>query len=293
MSILLDAFRLPPVQAIAYLRAKKTRVSGNWYTVWAEQHRHVFTIANLFKMDLLQDTRDLIDAALAGSIPDPVRAGFKPAPAASDSRAISFSTFKARFRELIAKRGWTVEQGEVVDPATGEIISHSLGSVNRLRTIYHTNVQTALNAGRYRDQTAAANDLPYWQYIAVMDGNTTDKCRSLSGRVFRSDDPVWDYLYPPNHWGCRSRVRALTQSMVDRDSLDIESSDNRIITTQKLVGGKEEGYFVTVTVTGLQVDADTTYFPDPGWDYNPGKTTFKPDLSKYSPDIAALYKGEE
>lgn len=281
MGILLDAFQLPPVQAIAYLRAKKLRISGDWYTVWKEQHLRAFTVANLYKMDLLQDTRDLIDQAIAGRLTETIAGE-------AAQRAISFGTFKAKFRELIAKRGWTVESGEVVDPATGDIVSHQLGSYNRLRTIYQTNTQTALNAGRYRGQLEAAADLPYWQYVAVMDGNTTEKCRSLNGRVFRYDDPVWDTIYPPNHWGCRSRVISLTQRMVDRDSLDIESSDGRIITKQELVGSGDEGHFVTVT--GIKLSDDANYFPDPGWDYNPGKTSFTPDLKRYSPDIAALYR---
>jgi SPP1 gp7 family putative phage head morphogenesis protein len=282
MGILLDAFRLPPVQAIAYLREKDTRMSGDWHTVWKEQHQRVFTVANLFKMDLLQDVRDLIDRAVAGTLTTTVSGE-------QVQRAISFSTFKAEFRRRVAKLGWTVEAGEVVDPSTGEIISHGLGTTHRLRTIYHANVQTALNAGRYRGQMEAAADLPYWRYVAVMDGDTTDKCRSLNGRVFRAGDPVWDTIYPPNHWGCRSRVRALTGRMVERDGLDIESSDGRMVTKQEVVGGKKEGRLVTVN--GVRLSDDTTFWPDPGWDYNPGKTSFKPDLSKYSDDIAALYKG--
>jgi SPP1 gp7 family putative phage head morphogenesis protein len=152
-----------------------------------------------------------------------------------------------------------------------------------LRTIYQTNLQTSYMAGRYKQQMEVASALPYWQFIAVLDGQTTDRCRSLHLRVFRADDPIWDYLYPPNHWGCRSRVRALTANQFERSGANLDNSDGKIVTREATIGKNENA--VTVSVKGFKLNDQDTYWPDPGWDYNPGKQEFKPDLKRYDKDI--------
>ena len=60
-----------------------------------------------------------------------------------------------------------------------------------------------------------------------------------------------------------------------------------------LVGGKPAK--ITGFVTGrTDNNGDPViYWTQPGWDYNPGKVTYKPDLKKYDPDIAELFKKEE
>ena len=265
MGILFDAFQHPPQKAIEYLRKRKLQVSGNWYEVWREQHTRAFTVANLTKLGLLQDIRELIRRSIEGEVApdstgDPVK------------RGIPFQEFKKRLRQK-----W--ESGELTD--------------RRLRTIYSTNVQTAYMAGRYDGQVKVKNDLPYWQYVAIRDSATTNRCRRLHGLVFRADDPVWDTIYPPNHWGCRSRVRALTDRQVERDNLTVVE-DAQIITTQKPVGSGEKRRLIdvkTVKYTGA-LGQPYAFEPDPGWDYNPGKTSFTPDLSRFDDDIAALWEGQ-
>ena len=284
MGILLDAFSLTPARAVEYLRKRKLQVSGGWTEIWKEQHTKVFTVANVSKLDLLQDIRTMVNAAVDGEMTT-------DSSGKRAKRAIPFQEFKKRFRKNIAKRGWFIEQDEVVDPKTGEIISNRLGSVARMRTIFDTNVQTAYMAGRYKGQADVVQDLPYWQYIAIADSRTTHRCSALNGQVFAATDPVWDTIYTPNHWHCRSRVRALTRKQVDRDDIVVQENF-KTVTTKDTVGPKSNRR--EVDVKGIRFTGDDgqqhTFMPDAGWDYNPGKASFKPDLNRYDDDIANLWE---
>lgn len=51
--------------------------------------------------------------------------------------------------------------------------------------------------------------LPLLQFDAILDGRTSPICKSLDGVIKPVSDPFWNIYYPPNHFGCRSDVRAL------------------------------------------------------------------------------------
>lgn len=265
MSILLDAFKLKPLQAMLFFRKKGYTFSWSWTEVWKHAHLHTFTVAKAMKADILQDIRSEVDKAI--------------------SEGITFHQFKKELQPRLEKAGWwgTVETPGRASP-TGEPEKVQLGSVRRLRTIYQTNLQTSYMAGRYKQQIESG--MPYLQYIAIIDGQTTDRCRGLHLKVFRADDPIWDYLYPPNHWGCRSRVRSLTESKLERDNLTVASSEGRLARRIKTVNGQP------VEVTGYEMDNGGIFLPDPGWDYNPGQTDYKPDLKGYGRDIRDQLKND-
>jgi SPP1 gp7 family putative phage head morphogenesis protein len=256
MSILVDAFKLKPAQAIAFLKKKGMKISWNWFDTWKEAHTKAFTVAKCMKADILQDIRSMIQKAQNEGIP--------------------FEQFKRELAPRLQEKGWWGRK-EIVDQETGEITEIQEGSVHRLKIIYQTNLQTSYMAGRYQGQMQSS--MPYLQYISILDGQTTDRCRSLHLKVFAKDDPIWDHLYPPNHWGCRSRVRSLTKTKLERDNLQVESSSNKLVKKEVSVGGK------SVSVTGYKLPEGNTFWPDPGWDYNPGKSSFKPDLNRYDNDI--------
>lgn len=70
-------------------------------------------------------------------------------------------------------------------------------------------------AERYKRYLENAEDRPYWQYVAVMDGRTRGSHAALNGKIWRWDDPVWREIWPPNDLECRCRVRALTESQFE------------------------------------------------------------------------------
>lgn len=258
IGILTDAFKLKPAKAIEFLRQKGYRFSWNWYETWKQEHQHVFTVAKVTKLDILQDIRDMLDKSLNEGLP--------------------FAEFKKQLEPRLKAKGWWGIE-EKIDPDTGEITEVELGSPHRLRTIYEANTRTAYARGKWEGQQAAKRARPYLQFMAIKDNRTTERCLRLHGSIFPIDDPVWDIIYPPNHWHCRSHTRSISQREVDRDKLVIQTSDNRIVEQAFKVGGE------TVVVRGLALGDQGEYYPSPGWDYNPGKIDFKIDPEKYDPDL--------
>lgn len=262
---LVDALKLAPAAAIEYLKKKGMAISPAWTDLWREAHAKAFTVAGVMKMDLLEDIRQQVQSAL--------------------DNGTTLREFKKNLVPRLQADGWL---GEILDD-NGKVTAYAN---RRLNTIYGTNLQTAYMAGRYKGQMQARRVRPYGQYVAIIDGSTTDRCRTLHGKVFRLDDPVWDNLYPPNHWGCRSRVRTLSERQVLAKGIKVETGEGNLVTKQ--VGINTPQGPQVVPVTGLKTTTGDgqpiTYWPDPGWDYNPGKVAFKPDLNKYSKDIAARFQ---
>lgn len=81
----------------------------------------------------------------------------------------------------------------------------------RAKVIARTNVSDIFNNTRY--QIFSSPQLDNWieafVYTAVLDGRTTELCRSLDGRIFRKDE-VQGYV-PPNHYNCRSVILPITR----------------------------------------------------------------------------------
>ncbi|MDX6867438.1 phage minor head protein, partial [Klebsiella pneumoniae] len=109
----------------------------------------------------------------------------------------------------------------------------------RLRTIFETNMQSSYGAGRYAQQMENAADRPYWTRVAVMDLRTRPAHAALNGLTARYDDPIWQFAYPPDGWGCRCRVRARSQSDIDGKSISVWSSEGHLETVQQAWGPQD------------------------------------------------------
>lgn len=253
--ILADAFKLRPADAIAFMKQKGYAISWNWTDTLKEAHARAFTVARVTQMDILQDIRTAV--------------------LASQRSGLTERDFVKLLKPRLQAKGWW---GEKVDPQTGEI--YQAGSPRRLKTIFRVNNQTAFMTGRYKQMKAVSDTFEYWEYIAVRDSRTRPEHAALHGKVFRQDDPIWDAIFPPNGWNCRCRVRGLTRRQMEREGLTLSTGE--VVTKEVNING------VKMTVSGVK-SGSTTLFPDPAWDYNPGKAAYQPDLSKYDPDIARQY----
>jgi hypothetical protein len=110
---------------------------------------------------------------------------------------------------------------------------------------------------------------PYWQYSAVNDSRTRPTHAALHGKVYPADSAFWDTFYPPNGFRCRCMVKTLSQRQVDKRGLDVGEGN-----------GLGDLIEPVDPVTGDRLPA-RPLMPDKGFETNPGKEAWNPDLSKY------------
>jgi SPP1 gp7 family putative phage head morphogenesis protein len=248
---LLYALRLPPEEALRYLRRKGYAVTRSWLDLPTELHDIVFTVARVTAMEVLQDIKEALEEALA--------------------EGKTTRWFEQQVLEALQRRGWLPEA-----EAAG------ITKPWRLELILRTNLQRAYMAGRYRQQRENVDSRPYWQYVAVLDARTRPAHRALHGLVFRADDPFWDSHYPPNGFNCRCRVRALTADQVRRMGLEVQSSEGRLVEETRLLEGGEGP--VEVRVRGLRMPDGSVAWTDPGWSTAPG-APWAPDMRRYFEEL--------
>lgn len=126
-------------------------------------------------------------------------------------------------------------------------------------------MQAAYGAGRYAEQMANAEFRPVWERVAVMDMHTRPLHARLNGFTARYDDPVWQFMYPPDGYHCRCRIRARSQADADRMGIEVKSWEQDIVTVQQAWGPKE-----TRDVKALRFNGEL-YTPDAGFGHNPGQ----------------------
>jgi SPP1 gp7 family putative phage head morphogenesis protein len=252
------AFNMPPADAVAYFRAKGFEISDNWWEVWQRSHAKAFTVAKAGRMDVLVEIREMVDKAL--------------------TEGLTEKQFYDQLAPKLQAKGWWGKQIWVDSAGTARNVQ--LGSAHRLRTIYRTNLQTAYMAGRYRSQLATSKDAPFWMYVSVMDMVTRPGHAQLNGKVFRYDDPIWQYIYPPNGWGCRCRVRALTAKQVERMGVKVEDGSPYIEPFKAEKGvDPRTGEIMEVDHVRINLPGGKVMSPDLGWAYNPGDSSFSTDVA--------------
>ncbi len=249
--------KLPPEEAIKYLTAKGYKISFDWHEVLQGAHRNAFTVAKAMRGDVLKDIRDAVELAL--------------------SEGQTLNEFRTQLTPKLKAKGWW---GKVPDPNFEpglNVPMIQLGSPRRLKTIYRTNLQTSYMAGRWSTQVEGQADRPFLQYIAVLDSRTRVAHQALDGKVYPIGDPFWKDFYPPNGWGCRCRVRALSEENVAARGLVVGDSAGQIIHQDKLIS-ESTGEMIPVSKIDLldpRSGKQVSVAPDIGWSYNPGTTDWQ------------------
>lgn len=260
------AFGLKPKDAIDYFvkRGYKQVATWDWQELWKEQHARAFTVAKVMQLDVLHDIHDSLKEAI--------------------DTGQTFDAWKKNLEPTLRAKGWWGKR-EVVNEDTGEIKNVDLSNPWRLETIYRTNTQTSMMAGRWQRFQENADTRPYLMYVAIMDAQTRPAHAAMNGRVFRIDDPIWQSCYPPNGFNCRCRVRALSERDIEAKGIKVAESgdDLKEFTDNDTRYGEVER--VSYKGPGMQ----KAFAPDVGWNYNPGEVAFSPPLDKYPPALAEQF----
>lgn len=269
---LAEAIALPPEKAIAWFRAKGYAISWNWQETLQEANARAFTVAKVTNVDLLKTIRQALDQALA--------------------EGKSERWFQQTLTPVLQKAGWW--GSFKTDRADGGEQTVRLGSPQRLRLIYRQNLQSAYMAGRWQEQARLALSRPYLQYVAVMDARTRPSHAALNGKVYRFDDPIWQTHYPPNGWGCRCRVRQLSEFALKKRGLTVSSSEGQLVKKMVTAGTDYETGLVTRTeITGVRLRGldgrPIEFWTDPGFSFNAGQSAFVPELDRYPLDTARQF----
>lgn len=177
-------------EALQHHKHKGLRQSFSYWDSLAQEHAIAFTVAKMMDNDLLGETHAAVEAALANGT--------------------DFREFKNRLKPYLMSRGWWGQQ-VMGDPLTGEIKKVQLGSLRRLRIIYHTNLHSAYAAGQWRRIQETKDLLPYLQYMPSEAKEPRDAHRRYYGLVRPVDDPIWQVIFPPNGYGCKCWVKQLTE----------------------------------------------------------------------------------
>lgn len=91
-----------------------------------------------------------------------------------------------------------------------------------LATEYSSTIAQGQNAVRWEQIQDQKSKLPYLQYSAVLDGNTSDICEPLDGVCLPVEDPFWDFNAPTNHFNCR----CVLLQVDNEDANDIGITEN-------------------------------------------------------------------
>lgn len=223
-------FDLPMAEALEFWRAKVRLPPKEFYAL-AESHRvRAFTVSGLARADMIHEIYRSMGRALESGE--------------------TFEEWKKSLPHIWEENGWTGKRAWRVD------------------NIFRTNIQTAYNAGRYKQMMEVSEGRPYWQYSAVNDSRTRPTHRALHGRVYRHDSPFWDTFYPPNGFRCRCKVKTLSERQVRERGL-------------KVWDGNGLGELIEPPGPGGTTLPARPLMPDKGFAGNPGKEAWQADLSKY------------
>lgn len=212
---MIDLVPLPPQDAIDYFQQKGFAIGFDYRDVWQAQHQAAFTVAKVTQLDLLQDIRAAVDAAIKDGT--------------------TLQQFQKALVPILQAKGWWGRQ-PMTDPLTGETKEVQLGSPRRLKTIYDTNLRTAHAEGQWQRIQASKGAFPFLLYDGNNSENPNLEHRAWDGMVLPVDDPFWQSHLPIKKWGCKCRVIPMTASQMKRRGLQVGVSPE--VPTQPYVNAR-------------------------------------------------------
>lgn len=134
---------------------------------------------------------------------------------------------------------------------------------NHLKTEYGNAIATAQMA----DKWEKLQQHEYLEYRTVGDNRVRRAHKDLDKKVFRTNDPIWDKIYPPNDWNCRCTVIPAKQGAKSDDPAEVNAKEikpyfKRNAGKTKVIYSDEHPYFKSMTAKGIsssELKATTNY----------------------------------
>jgi hypothetical protein len=124
---------------------------------------------------------------------------------------------------------------------TGEFLK------NWLKTEYNLAINGAQMASAWKTILETASTLPYLQFDAVLDSQSSQICPPLEGITLPVNHVFWNTHTPPNHFNCRSRLRQLPFATVTPDakipSVELQPMFNRNLAAERIIFPTDHPYF--------------------------------------------------
>lgn len=216
-----DAFGVHHKEAIAALAAKKPVTSKRFKELTGSQKHTAYAIAGATKLDLVTDVHKLLlDILKTGG---------------------TLADFRRDFYPLIKQHGWSID-----------------GSKSwRTQLIFNQTMRSSRMAGAWHKIQANKKERPFLVYFVIDDSRLRKEHRRWKAIVLPVDHPFWLTHYPPNGWGCRCYVIAMSQRDLDRRGLKVTEAPE-IEMTERV--NSRTGEILGTAPKGI----------DLGWDYNVG-----------------------
>lgn len=204
--------------ALDFLKSKKLLPGFSHYDVWLYEHAVAFTVAKMMDEDMLAEVKAAVEAAIANGT--------------------GWHTFQKQLKPYLMARGWWGES-VMLDPVDGIAKTVQLGSTRRLRTIFHTNFQTAHAAGQWARVQAAKEELPYLKYLPSVAGERREAHKRYYNLILPVEHPLWRQIFPPNGYGCLCGVIQLTEKQALRERAEDIEADPDAFTPEQIENSKK------------------------------------------------------
>lgn len=234
----------PDPRAVAYLESKGYVRSWRWSSTWHEQHAFAFTLAGVWRLDVLGAAHELVTKAQV--------------------EGQTFEAFRSVFEERMNALGFAGPQ--VVTEFEEGPRKVDLTAAWRVRVIYDTNMRAAYAAAEWQAIEDTKADFPALEYQGVEDEVTRASHLAFFGVVRLVGDAFWLTHYPPNDWFCRCWVVQISAAELASGAIKLTSD----------VDLAARGYDPDPQTWPLWTDKKTGMIArvppgiGPGFAYNPG-----------------------
>lgn len=260
-------FGLPPEKVIAYFKKKGYQITFDWHEMVESSHDKAFTVAKATRMDVLQTIRGEVDKVF--------------------TEGMTERDFIKNLTPRLQNLGWWGESS--YEAGNGEQITYTQGSTHRLKTIYRTNASVGYSTGRFDAQVDNRDSQPYLMYCSMQDKSVRKAHAALDGTVKHINDPFWRNFYPPNGWGCRCYVIALSAEEAAQYGVKIDTTPTLLTEREIVLGIDKQTGEVRKSKVSIYVDENGREFmTDAGWNGSP-RNRYDPDFKKYDADLVVQY----